>query len=75
MINPLGNIEEYDRWGNDFLLNNYYKVDYLRENNYKQIFNLLDQQKGAQKREWEDWTTALNDYNQLTLIVTTDQDL
>jgi len=50
-------------------------VDYLRGDNYEWVFNSLDEWEGAQERGWEDWTTALNDHNWLTSIVTTDQDL
>ena len=75
MINPLGNVEEYDGQEDDFSLDDHYKVDYLRGDNYEWVFNSLDEWEGAQERGWKDWTTALNDHNWLTSIVTTDQDL
>ena len=75
MTNPLGDKEKYDGWRDDLPLDDHYKVDYLRGDNYEWLFNLLDEQKRAQERECEDWTTALNDYDWLTSIVTTDQDL
>ena len=69
MINPLGDAEKYNRQKNDFSLDNYYEVDYLRGDNYEQVFNSLNKQEGTQKKVWEDWATALNDYDWLILIV------
>ena len=39
------------------------------------MFNSLDKQEGAQERGQKDQTTALNDYDWLISIETTNQDL
>jgi len=43
MTNPLGDKEKYDGWRDDLPLDDHYKVDYLRGDNYEWLFNLLDE--------------------------------
>ena len=56
-------------------LDDHYEINYLKDERYDWIFNSLDEWGGAQESGWEDWTVALNNYDWLTSVVTTDSDL